>query len=60
MSLADNTDIRQSQDRRDTRKSEPRGFLLTLVCIVIFLVLAALLFPPITHDGGRAVWLTGL
>jgi hypothetical protein len=48
------------QEARPILKSEPRGIVLTLICIVVFLLLAKLIFPPIASDAGQAVWWTGL
>jgi hypothetical protein len=37
-------------------------WILTLVCLALFLVFASVIFPPSTSDSGHtdAVWLTGL
>ena len=57
MSLANKTDVHQ--ETRDSPNPQSRGFLLVLVCMVIFVVLAKLVFPPITGGDGHAVWLIG-
>jgi hypothetical protein len=59
MSLANKTDVHQMQGTRDSPKPQSRGFLLALVCMVIFVALAKLVFPPITGGNGHAVWLIG-
>jgi hypothetical protein len=61
MSLAINTDIYQKGVERTNRKSQSRGFILTLACMTLFLVFASLIFPPSTINNGRtnAVWLVG-
>jgi hypothetical protein len=62
MSLAIKTDIYQKEVESANRKPQSRGFILTLVCMTLFLVFASLLFPPSTSDSGQtnAVWLVGL
>jgi hypothetical protein len=61
MSLAKKTDIYQRQVESTDRKAQSRGFLLTLVCVVLFLVFASLIFPPTTSGNGQtnAVSLVG-
>jgi len=62
MSLASRTDFYQKQVESTNRKRQSRGFILTLVCMALFLVFASLIFPPSSSDSGQttAVWLTGL
>jgi hypothetical protein len=61
MSLAINTDIHQREVESTNRKSQSRGFILTLVCMAFFLVFASLIFPPSNsnNDQTNAVWLVG-
>jgi hypothetical protein len=59
MLLANKTDVHQMQETRDATP-QSRGFLLALICMVVFVVLAKLVFPPITGGDGHAVWLIGL
>lgn len=61
MSLATKADIYQKQVERANAKSQSRGFILTLVCIALFLLFVSLIFPPSTSDSGQtnAVWLVG-
>jgi hypothetical protein len=59
MSLA--TDIYQKEVESTNRKPQPRGFVLSLVCMALFLVFANLIFPPSSSNSGQtnAVWLVG-
>jgi hypothetical protein len=61
MSLATKTDIYQKEVESTNRKSQSRGFILTLVCTALFLVFASLIFPPSNSNSGQtnAVWLVG-
>jgi hypothetical protein len=61
MSLASQTDIYQRQVESTNRKRPARGFILTLVCLALFLVFASVIFPPSTSGSGQmnAVWLVG-
>jgi hypothetical protein len=61
MSLAINTDIYQKEVDSTNRKSQSRGFILTLVCMAVVLVCASLIFPPSSsnNDQTNAVWLVG-
>jgi hypothetical protein len=61
MSLAIKTDIYQKEVESTDRKPQSRGFILTLVCIALFLVLASLIFSPSSSNSGQtnAVWLVG-
>ena len=62
MSSVNQTVIYQKQVESINRKQQSRGFILTLVCLALFLVFASLIFPPSSSDSGQttAVWLTGL
>jgi hypothetical protein len=53
MSLASQTDIYQKQVESTNRKQQSRGFILTLVCVALFLVLTNVIFPPSTSDSGQ-------
>jgi len=46
----------------DYRRLQRNRFILTLVCLALFLVFASVIFPPSTSDSGQtnAVWLVGL
>jgi len=61
MSLAIKTDIYQKEIESTKRESQSRGFILTLVCMALFLVVASLIFPPSSSnsDQTNAVWLVG-
>jgi hypothetical protein len=59
MSLAHKTDVHQGQATTADRNPQSRGFLLALVCIAIFILLAHFMFPPVTGGGETAVWLIG-
>jgi hypothetical protein len=60
MSLAIKTDIYQKEVESTNRKPQSRGFILSLVCITLFLAFASLLFPPpISDSETNAVWLVG-
>ena len=60
MSLATKTDIYPKEVESTNRKPEPWGFILSLVCITLFLAFASLLVPPPTSDSEtNAVWLVG-
>jgi hypothetical protein len=62
MSLAIKTDIYQKEVESTNRKPQSRGFILSLICMIIFLVFASLIFPPSSSNSGQtnAVWLVGL
>jgi len=56
MSLINKTDRQlTSQDR----KSQSRGFVLALICMAVFILLAHLIFPPVVNGGGADGWLIG-
>jgi hypothetical protein len=59
MSLAIKTDIYQKEAESISRKPQSRGFILSLVCIALFLVFASLIFPPSSSNSGQtnAGWL---
>ena len=58
MSLALKTDIYQKEVKSSNRKPESWGFILSLVCITLFLAFACLLVPPPTSNiETNAVWL---
>jgi len=59
MSLANKTDVPQRQVTAEDRKSQSRGFLLALICMALFVLLAHLMFPPLTSGGGTDGWLVG-
>jgi hypothetical protein len=61
MSLAIKTDIYQKEVKSSNRKPQSRGFILTLVCVALFLVFTSLIFPPSSSNSGQtnAVWLVG-
>ena len=61
MSLAIKTDIYQKEVESINRKPQSRGFIISLVCIALFLVFASLIFPPPSSNSGQtnAVWLVG-
>ena len=61
MSLVNKTELYQRQVGNAVEKPQSRGFLLALVCMALFLLLANVVFPPKT-DGPQqtnAVWLVG-
>jgi hypothetical protein len=61
MSLASKSDIYRRQVKSTIANPQSRGFLLSLVCIGVFLVLVSLIFPPMTSgiEQANAVWLIG-
>jgi hypothetical protein len=61
MSLAIKTDIYQKEGESTNRNPQSRGFILTLVCMALFMVFASLIFPPSSSNSGQtnAVWLVG-
>jgi hypothetical protein len=60
MSLAIKTDVYQKEVESTDRKPQSRGFIISLVCITLFLAFASLRFPPPISDSEmNAVWLVG-
>jgi hypothetical protein len=61
MSSASKSGVYQRQVKCIIVNPQSRGFLLSLVCITVFLVLASLIFPPMTSgiEQTNAVWLVG-
>jgi hypothetical protein len=53
MSLVIKTDIYQKEVECTNRKPQSRGFILTLVCMALFLVFASLIFPPSSTNSGQ-------
>jgi len=62
MSLVINADVHQKEIESTNRNSQSRGFILTLVCMALFLVVSSLIFPPSSSNNGQTnvVWLVGL
>ena len=61
MSLANKTELYQRQVENTVQKPQSRGFILTLICVALFLLLANLIFSPAPDgaQGATAVWLVG-
>lgn len=56
MPLANKTD---RQPTSETGKSQSRGFFLALICMVVFILLAHLIFPTVANSGRTDGWVIG-
>jgi hypothetical protein len=56
MTLANKTD---RQPAREADKPQSRGFILTLICMAIFILLAHALFPPVASSARTDGWVIG-
>jgi len=61
VSLAIKNDIYEKEVESANRKPQPRGLILSLVCVALFLMFAGLIYPPSSSNSGQtnAVWLVG-
>lgn len=52
MSLSHETDIYETPTKRTDRKHREYSFVLTLICLALALVVAGVIFTPVTIGSG--------